>query len=330
MTIWLAGFAVLLVKMALVLGVALTGAAYVVLVERKLLGRMQLRYGPNRVGPFGLLQPLADGVKMILKEDLVPQGADRFLFMMVPAVLPLTTLLAFAVVPFGTELTIMGQQVPMVITDLDVGVLFVLSLSSVGVYSLALGGWASNSKYSLLGAVRGVGQMISYELPLGLSLVPVIMLAGSMSLVDIVNAQADMPFIVYQPVAYVLFVLSALVEVKRTPFDLAEAENELQAGFHMEYSGMRFALFFLGEYLNMIFLGAFAALLFLGGWHGPVLPPFAWLLIKTAIMPILLIWIRASLPRLRPDQMMRLCWVWLAPLALLNILATGAVMLLKG
>jgi len=250
--------------------------------------------------------------------------------MMVPAVLPLTTLLAFAVVPFGTELTIMGQQVPMVITDLDVGVLFVLSLSSVGVYSLALGGWASNSKYSLLGAVRGVGQMISYELPLGLSLVPVIMLAGSMSLVDIVNAQADMPFIVYQPVAYVLFVLSALVEVKRTPFDLAEAENELQAGFHMEYSGMRFALFFLGEYLNMIFLGAFAALLFLGGWHGPVLPPFAWLLIKTAIMPILLIWIRASLPRLRPDQMMRLCWVWLAPLALLNILATGAVMLLKG
>lgn len=330
MTIWLAGFAVLLVKMALVLGVALTGAAYLVLVERKLLGRMQLRYGPNRVGPFGLLQPLADGVKMILKEDLVPQGADRFLFMMVPAVLPLTTLLAFAVVPFGTELTIMGQQVPMVITDLDVGVLFVLSLSSVGVYSLALGGWASNSKYSLLGAVRGVGQMISYELPLGLSLVPVIMLAGSMSLVDIVNAQADMPFIVYQPVAYVLFVLSALVEVKRTPFDLAEAENELQAGFHMEYSGMRFALFFLGEYLNMIFLGAFAALLFLGGWHGPVLPPFAWLLIKTAIMPILLIWIRASLPRLRPDQMMRLCWVWLAPLALLNILATGAVMLLKG
>ncbi|KAF0232940.1 MAG: NADH-quinone oxidoreductase subunit [Desulfovibrionaceae bacterium] len=330
MTMWFAGFAVLLVKMALVLGVALTGAAYLVLVERKLLGRMQLRYGPNRVGPFGLLQPLADGVKMILKEDLVPQGADRFLFMMVPAVLPLTTLLAFAVVPFGTELTIMGQQVPMVITDLDVGVLFVLSLSSVGVYSLALGGWASNSKYSLLGAVRGVGQMISYELPLGLSLVPVIMLAGSMSLVDIVNAQADMPFIVYQPVAYVLFVLSALVEVKRTPFDLAEAENELQAGFHMEYSGMRFALFFLGEYLNMIFLGAFAALLFLGGWHGPVLPPFAWLLIKTAIMPILLIWIRASLPRLRPDQMMRLCWVWLAPLALLNILATGAVMLLKG
>ncbi|WP_027191186.1 NADH-quinone oxidoreductase subunit NuoH [Fundidesulfovibrio putealis] len=330
MTMWLAGFAVLLVKMALVLGVALLGAAYLVLVERKLLGRMQLRYGPNRVGPFGLLQPLADGVKMILKEDLVPQGADRFLFMMVPAVLPLTTLLAFAVVPFGTELTIMGQQVPMVITDLDVGVLFVLSLSSVGVYSLALGGWASNSKYSLLGAVRGVGQMISYELPLGLSLVPVIMLAGSMSLVDIVNAQADMPFIVYQPVAYLLFVLSALVEVKRTPFDLAEAENELQAGFHMEYSGMRFALFFLGEYLNMIFLGAFAALLFLGGWHGPVLPPFAWLLIKTAIMPILLIWIRASLPRLRPDQMMRLCWVWLAPLALLNILATGAVMLLKG
>ena len=330
MTLWLAGFAVLLVKLVLVLAVVMTGAAYLVLVERKLLGRFQLRYGPNRVGPFGLLQPLADGAKMLLKEDLIPAGADTFLFFIIPAVLPLTTLLAFAVVPFGTDLTIMGQKVPMVIADLDVGVLFVLALSSVGVYSLALGGWASNSKYSLLGAVRGVGQMISYELPLGLTLVPVVMMARSMSLVDIVNAQAALPFIVYQPVAFVLFFISALAEIKRTPFDLAEAENELQAGYHMEYSGMRFALFFLGEYLNMIFLGALAAVFFMGGWSGPVLPPIVWMLIKTSIMPILLIWVRASLPRLRPDQLMRLCWVWLAPLALVNILATGAVMLLAG
>jgi NADH-quinone oxidoreductase subunit H len=330
MTLWLTGLALLLVKLALVLAVVLAIAAYLVLLERKLLGRFQQRFGPNRVGPFGLLQPLADGAKMLLKEDLIPAGADRFLFMIVPAVLPITTLLAFAVVPFGTDVTVMGQKVPMIISDLDVGVLFVLALSSVGVYSLALGGWSSNSKYSVLGAVRGVGQMISYELPLGLTLVPIVMMAGSMSLVDIVNAQADMPFIVYQPVAFVLFLISALAEIKRTPFDLAEAENELQAGFHMEYSGMRFALFFLGEYMNMIFLGALAAVFFLGGWRGPVLPPVVWLLLKAFIMPVLLIWIRATLPRLRPDQLMRLCWVWLAPLALLNILATGAVMLLKG
>ncbi|WP_243361424.1 NADH-quinone oxidoreductase subunit NuoH [Fundidesulfovibrio terrae] len=331
MTLWLTGLALLLVKLALVLVVVLAIAAYLVLLERKLLGRFQQRFGPNRVGPFGLLQPLADGAKMLLKEDLIPAGADRFLFMIVPAVLPAATLLAFAVVPFGTDITVMGQKVPMVISDLDVGVLFVLALSSVGVYSLALGGWASNSKYSVLGAVRGVGQMISYELPLGLTLVPIVMMAGSMSLVDIVDAQADMPFIVYQPVAFVLFLISALAEIKRTPFDLAEAENELQAGFHMEYSGMRFALFFLGEYMNMIFLGALAAVFFLGGWRGPVLPPVVWLLLKAFIMPVLLIWIRATLPRLRPDQLMRLCWVWLAPLALVNILATGAVMLfIKG
>lgn len=330
MTLWLAGMAILLVKMLLVVLVVLTGAAYMVLFERKFLGRLQQRYGPNRVGPFGLLQPLADGVKALLKEDLVPDGADRFLFLVVPGILPLATLLAFAVVPFGTELTVMGQKVPMVIADLDVGVLYVLALSSVGVYALALGGWASNSKYSLLGAVRGVGQMISYELPLGLTLVPVVMLAGSMSLRDIVDAQANMPFVVYQPLGFVLFLISALAEIKRTPFDLAEAENELQAGYHMEYSGMRFALFFLGEYVNMIFLGVLTAIFFLGGWHGPWLPPLAWLLIKTAFVPVLFIWTRATLPRLRPDQLMRLCWVWLAPLALLNIVATGAFMLLKG
>jgi NADH-quinone oxidoreductase subunit H len=330
MTLWLAGLAVLIVKLVLVLAAVLAGAAYLVLGERKLLGRFQQRFGPSRVGPFGLLQPVADGVKMLLKEDLIPAGASRILFYVSPAVLPLTTLLAFAVVPFGTDITIQGQKVPMVIADLNVGVLFVLALSSVGVYALAIGGWASNSKYSLLGAVRGVGQMISYELPLGLSIVPVVMLSGSMSLTDIVNAQAGMPFIVYQPLAFMLFLVSCVAEIKRTPFDLAEAENELQAGYHMEYSGMRFALYFLGEYVNMIFLGVLAAVFFMGGWRGPLLPPVIWLLIKTSVVPFLLIWTRATLPRLRPDQLMRLCWVWLAPLALVNILITGAIMLLRG
>jgi len=330
MTLWLAGLGVLLVKMLLVVLVALLGAAYLVLVERKLLGRLQQRFGPNRVGPFGLLQPVADGVKALLKEDLVPEGADRWLFFIVPAVLPFTTILAFAVVPFGTDLTVMGQKVPMIISDLDVGVLFVLALSSVGLYALALGGWASNSKYSLLGAVRGVGQMISYELPIGLALVPIVMLTGSMSLKDIVDAQASLPFVVQQPVAFVIFLISALAEIKRTPFDLAEAENELQAGYHMEYSGMRFALFFLGEYVNMLFLGLLCAVFFLGGWHGPWLPPIVWMFVKAAFIPFFFIWVRNTLPRLRPDQLMRLCWVWLAPLALVNIIATGAVMLLRG
>jgi len=329
MNLWLAGLLILLVKLALVLGVVLFGAAYMVLVERKLLGRFQQRFGPNRVGPFGLLQPVADGTKMILKEDLIPAGANRFLFLLAPAMLPLVTLLAFAVVPFGEDITIRGQKIPLIIADLNVGVLFLLCLSSVGVYALAVGGFASNSKYSLLGAVRGIGQMISYELPLGLSIVPVVMLAGSLSLTSIVDAQANAPFILYQPVAYLLFLISAVAEIKRTPFDLAEAENELQAGYHMEYSGMRFALYFLGEYINMILLGALAAVFFLGGWHGPWLPPVVWLLLKTAITPFLFIWTRATLPRPRPDQLMRLCWEWLTPLALLNILATAAVMLFR-
>jgi len=329
MNLWLAGLLILIVKLALVLGVVLFGAAYMVLVERKLLGRFQQRFGPNRVGPFGLLQPVADGTKMILKEDLIPAGANRFLFLLAPAMLPLVTLLAFAVVPFGSDITIQGQKIPMVIADLNVGVLFLLCLSSIGVYALAVGGFASNSKYSLLGAVRGIGQMLSYELPLGLSIVPVVMLAGSLSLTGIVDAQANAPFILYQPVAYLLFLISAVAEIKRTPFDLAEAENELQAGYHMEYSGMRFALYFLGEYINMILLGALAAVFFLGGWHGPWLPPVVWLLLKTAVTPFLFIWTRATLPRPKPDQLMRLCWEWLTPLALLNILATAAVMLFR-
>jgi len=329
MTLWLAGLCILVVKLLIVLGVVVTGAAYLTLVERKLLGRLQQRFGPNRVGLFGLLQPLADGVKMILKEDLIPAGADRFLFLFAPALLPIATLLAFSVTPFGPDITIGGQKIPLVIADLNVGVLFILGLSSVGVYALALGGFASSGKYSLLGAVRGVGQMMSYELPLGLSIVPVVMLSGSLSLNGIVAAQADVPFILYQPVAFLLFLISATAEIKRVPFDLAEAENELQAGYHMEYSGMRFALYFLGEYMNMIFLGVLAALLFLGGWHGPWLPPVVWLLLKTAVTPILLIWARATLPRLKPDQLMRLCWVWLTPIALLNILATAAVMLIR-
>ena len=322
----LLGVVVMLVKMAVVLGVALGLAAYMILLERKLLGRFQVRYGPNRVGYFGLLQPLADGLKMLLKEDIIPDGVDRRIFLVAPAVVAGTALAAFAVVPVGDGLTLFGHRVPQVVVDSNVGLLLVLALSSLAVYGLALGAWTSDNKYSLLGGIRGAAQMISYELALGLSLVPVVMHARSLSLSDIVAAQAGLPFALLEPVAFVIFIIGSLAETKRVPFDLPEAENELQAGFHTEYSGMRFALFFVGEYVNMVLLGAVTAIFFLGGWHGPFLPPIVWLALKVLAVPVFLIWTRASLPRLRYDQLMALGWKVLIPLALLNILVTGALL----
>ncbi|MGD9016739.1 MAG: NADH-quinone oxidoreductase subunit NuoH [Desulfobacterales bacterium] len=327
---WITGFLVLTVKLGVVLVVLLLVAAYLVLIERKLLARLQIRYGPNRAGPFGLLQPIADGIKLIAKEDIVPEMADRMIFLLAPAVVTVTALLMFAVVPFGEDLTLFGRRVPMVISDLNVGLLFVFALSSLGVYGVALGGWASNSKFSLLGGIRGAAQMISYELSIGLSLVPVVMLAGSFSLVDIVNAQARYPYIIIQPVSFVIFLLSAMAESKRIPFDLPEAENELGAGFHTEYSGMRFGMFFLGEYVHMQVLGALIAVFFLGGWRGPMLPAPVWLFIKIIIVSLVMIWIRGTLPRLRYDQLMALGWKVLVPASLINILLTGAGILLFG
>lgn len=325
---WILGFIVLIVKLTVVLVGLLLLAAYLVLVERKFLGRLQIRYGPNRAGKFGLLQPFADTIKMLTKEDIVPAEADRVIFLLAPAVVAMEALLIFAVVPFGASITLLGQKIPMVITDLNVGVLYVFALASLGVYGVALGGWASNSKYSLLGGIRGAAQMISYELSLGLSLVPIVMLARSFSLVDIVRAQADYPFILVQPISFIIFLISAVAETKRIPFDLPEAENELGAGYHTEYSGMRFGLFFLGEYVNLQVLGALVAVFFLGGWHGPLLPPVVWFLIKILAIALLMIWVRGTLPRLRYDQLMHLGWKVLVPVALLNIVATGAFLLI--
>jgi len=327
-THWIAGFVLLIIKLGIVLVALLLGAAYLVLAERKLLARMQIRIGPNRAGPFGLLQPIADLIKMMTKEDVIPGGADRVIFRYAPAVAAATAMLIFAVVPFGDSLSLWGNRIPLVITDLNVGLLAVLGLSSLGVYGVALGGWASNSKYSLLGAIRGVGQMISYELSLGLSLVPVVMMAGSFSLVDIVAAQTSTPFIFVLPVSFVIFFVSAMAEIKRIPFDLPEAENELIAGYHTEYSGLRFGLFFLGEYVTLVTLGALTAVFFLGGWHGPFFPGIIWLLIKIAVIAFLMIWVRGTLPRFRSDQLMDMGWKFLTPLALANIVVTGAALLL--
>lgn len=323
MLTWTAGFLLLLIKLALVLFFLLFAAAYLVWVERKFLARLQLRYGPNRAGTFGLLQPLADVVKMLTKEDIVPYGADRLFFLLAPAVVASTAFLMFAVVPFGSDLTIWGRKIPLVVTDLNIGLLFVFAMSSLGVYGVALGGWASNSKYGLLGGIRGAAQMISYELSLGLSLVPVVMLSRSFSIVDIVQAQQNYPFVLVQPVAFIIFVISAMAESKRIPFDLPEAENELVAGYHTEYSGMRFGLFFLGEYVHIMVFGGIVSVLFLGGWRGPLLPPVLWLLLKILIVALFMIWVRGTLPRLRYDQLMTLGWKVLIPAALVNILLTA-------
>jgi NADH-quinone oxidoreductase subunit H len=310
-------------KLGMVFFVILTLAAYLVFAERRILAWVQDRKGPNRVGPFGLLQPLADLIKLLTKEDVLPSAADKWLFYLAPAMAAIPAIMIFAVIPFGAPLNVAGHTVPLVVADLNIGLLFFLALSSIAVYGVAIGGWASNSKYSLLGGIRGLAQLISYELSMGLSLVPIVMLSRSFSLTEIVDAQRAVPFIVYQPLAFIIFLISITAECKRIPFDLPEAEGELVAGFHTEYSGMRFGLFFVGEYINIIVLGGLATTLFLGGWHGPLLPPVVWFTLKTLSFAFFFIWMRGTLPRLRYDQLMHLGWKVLTPLALLNILVTA-------
>jgi NADH-quinone oxidoreductase subunit H len=317
----------ILAKLGILFAVVLTMAGYLVLAERKILARMQLRHGPNRVGPFGLLQPLADVIKLLAKEDFIPARADRWVFFVAPGLAAITALLVFAVVPFSPPVQIFGREVPMVVIDLNVGVLYFLGLSSLAVYGVALGGWASNSKYALLGSIRGLAQLISYELSMGLSLVPVVLMARSFSLTDIVLAQDPIPFALLNPIAFFVFLVSVAAESRRIPFDLPEGENELIAGFHIEYSGMRFGLFFVGEYINMIILGAMVTVFFLGGWLGPGLPALLWFLIKVLAVAFFFIWMRASLPRLRYDQLMHFGWKFLIPLSLINVLVSGGVLL---
>jgi NADH-quinone oxidoreductase subunit H len=317
-------------KICLIMFVILTLAAYLVFAERRLLAWIQDRKGPNRVGPFGLLQPLADLIKLLAKEDFRPPAGDRWLFYLAPAMAAIPAIVTFAIVPVGAPVKLLGTVIDLQIADLNIGLLLFLALPSIAVYGVALGGWASNSKYALLGSIRGLAQLISYELSMGLSLVPVVMLARSFRLSAVVDAQAGVWFIAYQPLAFLIFLLSILAECKRIPFDLPEAEGELVAGFHTEYSGMRFGLFFVGEYINIIVLGGLASTFFLGGWHGPLLPPVVWFTLKTLSFAFLFIWLRGTLPRLRYDQLMHLGWKLLTPLALVNILVTAWWLYLKG
>jgi NADH-quinone oxidoreductase subunit H len=333
--------AVSLLKIAVVMGVLLTCVAYTVLLERKVLGFIQLRYGPNRVGPWGLLQPVADLLKLMFKEDFTPPGANKYLFIMAPVITAGAAFLPFAVIPFaGTilppEITFYGYKIDLtvaalnqgVVADTNIGLLYIFAMGSLGVYGAILGGWASNNKYSLLGGLRLCAQMVSYELALGLSVIGVIMLAGSLSTVTIVEAQKCIPFIVYQPLGFVLFMIAAMAECGRTPFDLIECENELVAGYQTEYSSMKWALFMMGEYTHIIVASALATTLFLGGWQGPVLPPVVWFMGKTFALVFFFIWVRGTFPRFRFDQLMQLGWKVLLPLSLVNILVTGAVILL--
>src|SRR5690242_10909655 len=305
-------------NLILILAVVFAFSAMLSWIERRLLGLWQDRYGPNRVGPFGVLQIVADSIKLLTKEDWIPPFADRAVFVLAPAIVAVTTLLAFAVVPITPAIGVV---------DLNIGLLFFLAMSSLGVYSVVLGGWASNNKYSLLGGFRAAAQMLSYEVFMGLALMGVVMLAGSFNLRDIVLAQENLWFCVPQILGLVTFMIAGIAEARRLPFDLPEAENELVAGFHTEYSSMKFGLFFIGEYVGITLISAMVVTLFFGGWLGPLLPPLVWFLLKTFIVIACFVLLRAALPRPRYDQLMAYGWKVMLPLTLANLLITGAVVL---
>jgi len=337
-----------ILKIAVVLVITLTAVAYTVLLERKVLGRMQNRWGPSRVGPFGLLQPLADGIKLFLKEDLVPFAADRPLFIVAPIIALACSLISIAVVPFGSVTRVKGVDI-FNIADLNIGLLVILGITSIGVYGIALSGWSSNNKFALLGSLRATSQMISYELALGLSLVGVVLRAQSLSLRSIVNSQSAHGalswniFGGFQIFAFFIYMLAAYAETNRSPFDLPEAESELVAGYHTEYSSMKFAMFFMAEYANMITVSCVATLLFLGGASSPfgnLFPDFGgtivhaalpifWFVLKILFFLMLYIWIRATVPRFRYDQLMSFGWKFLLPLAMVNIIITSLIMALR-
>jgi NADH-quinone oxidoreductase subunit H len=301
-----------------VLLVALTISAGLIWLERRLLGLWQDRYGPNRTGPFGLLQVTADMIKIFTKEDWVPPFADKPLFVLAPTIIMMTVLLSFAVIPFTPVIQVV---------NLNIGLLFFLGMSSLGVYTVVLAGWASNSKFSLLGGLRAAAQMLSYEVFMGLSLMGVVLLAGSFDLRQIVEAQRGLWYCIPQAVGLVVFFIAGLAETRRLPFDLPEAESELVAGYHSEYSGIKFGMFFVGEYLGITLISAMIVTLYFGGWLGGGLPPIVWFLLKTFCLLCFFILLRASLPRPRFDQLMACGWKLMLPLALLNLLITGAVML---
>jgi NADH-quinone oxidoreductase subunit H len=336
----LVGLLLTLLKIAVVFNAVMAVVTYLVWVERRVSAFIQDRIGPNRVGPYGLLQPFADALKFLFKEDLIPAQVNRPVFILAPAISLIPALITFAVIPFGGTLRLFGADIPLIIADVNIGVLYILALSSLGVYGIVLAGWSSNNKYSLLGGLRSAAQMISYELALGSSIVGVILLTGSLSLRDMVYAQYGLWNVVKQPLAFFIFLVAVFAETNRLPFDLPEAETELVAGYHTEYAGMKFAMFFMAEYANMVTASALVATLFFGGWMIPFVstpePASFWLsllemlafAVKVGVVLFLFVWVRWTIPRFRYDQLMALGWKVLLPLALLNIFVTAGVVAL--
>ncbi|MES0361217.1 MAG: NADH-quinone oxidoreductase subunit NuoH [Anaerolineales bacterium] len=323
------------VKAVILLLFCVAGFAYLTFYERRALARIQIRIGPNRAGPSGWLQPAADGIKLIFKEELIPAQAYRIVFLLAPIITVFPALVIMAVIPWGTSITLFGREIPLYIADINVGVLYLVSIASISVYGIVLAGWSSNNKYAMMGGMRSSAQMVSYELALGLALIGPIMIAGSMSLVQIVEAQNPVWFIIYQPIGFLIFFIASVAEVNRAPFDMPEAEQELTAGYHAEYSGMKFALFFMAEYVKMIAVSAIGATLFLGGFRGPfvdqvpILGPF-YLFFKIMVLLFVLIWLRATLPRIRYDRLMAFGWKVLLPVALANVFLTAVILVLIG
>jgi NADH-quinone oxidoreductase subunit H len=323
------------IKSAFLLAVLLTGFAYLTFYERKVLARIQVRIGPNRAGPGGWFQPLADGLKLIFKEELIPAQSYKLVFILAPIITVIPAFVILAVLPWGTSITLFGREISLYLTDINVGVLYIVSIASISIYGIVLAGWSSNNKYAMLGGLRSSAQMISYELALGLAFIGPILIAGSMSLVRIVEAQKPIWFVVYQPIGALIFLIAVLAEVNRAPFDMPEAEQELTAGYHTEYSGLKFALFFMAEYIKMIAVSAIGATLFFGGFHGPfvdrlpILGPL-YLFIKILLLLFVMIWVRATLPRIRYDRLMAFGWKVMLPAALLNVMLTAFVVVLLG
>ncbi len=321
-----------IIKMLVIFGVCLFFVAYTTWIERKALGHFQLRYGPMRVGYHGLLQPLADAVKNFFKEEVVPDNADRAVFLMAPVISISFAVMLLAVIPFGPAMTIFGKRIDLYLANPSIGILFILGLATIGSYGTILGGWSSGNKYGYMGGLRASAMIISYELSLAFAVLSIIMVTGSFSLVDMVAAQQHFWDwnIFREPVAFLVFMISGIAELNRTPFDMPEAESELCCGYNIEYSSMKFSLFFLAEYTHLFVFASLVTTLFLGGWHGPVLPGLVWFFVKTFAVIFVCIWIRATIPRLRYDKVMKLEWKFLLPVALANVIATGVVVALLG
>lgn len=324
------------IKSIVLIFIVIGGFAYTTLFERRILARIQVRIGPNRAGPWGILQPAADGIKLIFKEELIPDRADKVVFLLAPVITVVPALIILGVIPFGTSISLFGQTVELGLAgDVNVGVIYIMAIASIAVYGIVLAGWSSNNKYALMGGLRAAAQMVSYELVLGLAFVGPILLADSMSMSKIVQGQDPVWYIVFQPIGFILFLIASIAEVNRAPFDMPEAEQELTAGYHVEYSGMKFALFFMAEYGKMIVVSFIAATLFLGGYLGPfvdrlpLLGPI-YLGIKVVALLFLMVWIRATLPRIRYDRLMALGWKILLPVGIANVVITAFLIVIVG